>query len=316
MNVSEALRRINFKIGTLDDITGRAINNIIETRYIVDELNTQLMQYANKTKGIRDTFSTQLNIKNPVIQAPSMALRSESYLFAEVIVNNRIFPLDIRGINETLNNFTMNPFTGITSWLMPWSQGKTQFLGAFPMSSTSASSTTLTANISNTDTTIPVTSTANFISNFGRATIGTEKILYQSKDDTNFYGCIRGYENTTAQNHNSGDTITHCNLIIYYARLPYKIIVTDDNIVSQETLAHEIEITEEHLEGILKLVAYNLILKLDNTRAAQYKIDADTLFEQYEADIRKGYSKIRNGSNAKNPYFSQSGYPVYTNLES
>ena len=237
MNVNEALRRINFKIGTLDDITGRAVNNIIENRYIIDELNTQLYEYANKTKGIRDTFSTQLNTNNPVINAPTNALRSGSYLFAEVIVNNRIFPLDFRGVREVLNNFTMNPYIGITSWLMPWSQGKTQFLGAYPMNSTSAGTTTTTADITDTATTIPVTASANFINNFGRLQIDNEKILYQYKDATNFYGCIRGYENTEAKNHTSGSTVTHCNLIIYYARLPFKIVVTDDNFVSQETLA-------------------------------------------------------------------------------
>ena len=156
MKLYEALRRINFKIGTLDDITGRAINNIIETRFIIDELNTQMFQYANKTKGIRDTFSTVLNNQEPVIRAPQNALRSCGYFFAEVIVDGKIFPLDIRGTNNVLNNFTVNPYTGITSWIMPISQGKTQFLGAYPTNSKSAQNTTLSAKIKETDTTIEV----------------------------------------------------------------------------------------------------------------------------------------------------------------
>ena len=52
MKLYEVLRKINFKIGTLDDITGRAVNNIVETKHIIDELNTQMFQYANKTKGV------------------------------------------------------------------------------------------------------------------------------------------------------------------------------------------------------------------------------------------------------------------------
>ena len=83
----------------------------------------------------------------------------------------------------------------------------------------------------------------------------------------------------------------------------------------KETLNKELEIVEEHLEGIIKLVAYNLILKLDNTRAAQYKVDSDELFAQYETDIRKGYENIRKGANVRSPYMSQSGYPAYTNLQ-
>ena len=315
MKLYEALRRINFKIGTLDDITGRAINNLVETRYIIDELNTQMFQYANKTKGIRDTYSTIINHNEPIIKAPKNALRSCSYLFGEVIVDGKIFPLDVRGTNNVLNNFTVNPYTGITSWLMPFSQGKTQYLGAYPTSSTSAKSTVLTKELLSTDTEIEVLSTKGFIRNFGRLKIGTETIMYQYCDETKFYGCIRGIEGTTPQNFEENTDVTHCNLILYYAKLPEKIEVYDDNFVSNETLNKELEIVEEHLEGIIKLVAYNLILKLDNTRAAQYKVDSEELFAQYEADIRKGYENIRKGANVRSPYYSQSGVPGWTNLQ-
>ena len=315
MKLFEALRRINFKIGTLDDITGRAINNIVETRYIIDELNTQMFQYANKTKGVQDTYSTILDYNNPIIKAPENALRSCSYIFAEVIVNGKIFPLDVRGTNNVLNNFTINPYTGITSWLMPFSQGKNQYLGAFPTNSTSANVTTLADDILATDTTIEVASTNGFIRNFGRIKIGAETIMYQSCDDTKFYGCVRGIEGTKAENYSADTQVTHCNLILYYAKLPEKIVVYDNNFVSQETLNKELEIVEEHMEGIIKIVAYNLILKLDNTRAIQYKVDSEELFNQYEADIRKGYSNIRKGANVRSPYISQSGYPAWTNLQ-
>lgn len=315
MKLSEALRRISFKIGTLDDITGRAINNIVEPKYIIDELNTQMFQYANKTKGIRDTYSTVINYNEPIIKAPKNALRSCSYLFGEVIVDGKIFPLDVRGTNNVLNNFTINPYTGITSWLMPFAQGKTQYFSAYPTNSTSAQTTTLADNIAEDSTIIEVASTKGFIRNFGRIKIGAETIMYQYCDDTKFYGCIRGIEGTIAQSFSSGTTVTHCNLILYYAKLPEKIIVDDSNFVSQETLDKELEIVEEHLEGIIKIVAYNLILKLDNTRAAQYKVDSDELFAQYEADIRKGYSNIRKGANVRSPYISQSGYPSWTNLQ-
>ena len=315
MKLFEALRRINFKIGTLDDITGRAINNIVETRYVIDELNTQLYQYANKTKGIIDTYSTQLNTDRTFIQAPKMALRSQSYLFGQLIVDGRIFPLDIRGKNDTLNNFVISPFQSITSWIMPFSQGKAQYLGAFPTNSTSASVTKLASDILSTDTTIEVNSTKGFIKTFGRLQIDNETILYEYCDDTKFYGCVRGIEGTKAENHATNSNVTHCNLILYYARLPKKIEVYDDNFVSEETLNREIEVCEEHMEGIIKIVAYNLIMKLDNSRAGQYKVDADELFEQYEADIRKGYSNIRKGANVREPYIAQSGYPMYTNLQ-
>lgn len=315
MKLFEALRRINFKIGTLDDITGRAINKIIETRYIIDELNTQMFQYANRTKGVQDTYSTIANYNEPIIKAPKNALRSESYIFAEVIVDGKIFPLDVRGTNNVLNNFTINPFNGITSWLMPFGQGKTQYLGLFPTNSTSPNITKLTKDILSTDTTIEVEDTKGFVRNSGRIKIGAETIMYQNCDSTHFYGCIRGIEGTKAENHEKETEVIHCNLVIYYSKLPEKIVVYDDNIVSEETLNKELEICEEHMEGIIKIVAYNLILKLDNTRASQYKIDSEELFNQYEADIRKGFSKIRKGANVRSPYVSQSGLPAWTSLQ-
>ena len=315
MILEEALRRINFKIGTLDDITGRAINKIIETRYIIDELNTQMFQYANKTKGVQDTYSTIANYNEPIIKAPKNALRSESYIFAEVIVDGKIFPLDVRGTNNVLNNFTINPFNGITSWLMPFGQGKTQYLGLFPTNSTSPNITKLTNVILPTDTTIEVENTKGFIRNSGRIKIGAETIMYQNCDSTHFYGCVRGIEGTKADTHRPSTEVIHCNLVIYYSKLPEKIVVYDDNFVSNEVLNKELEICEEHMEGIIKIVAYNLILKLDNTRASQYKIDSEELFNQYEADIRKGFSKIRKGANVRSPYVSQSGLPAWTNLQ-
>ena len=175
--------------------------------------------------------------------------------------------------------------------------------------------TKLTNAILSTDTTIEVESTKGFIRNFGRIKIGAETIMYQSCDDTKFYGCVRGVEGTTPENYSADTQATHCNLILYYAKLPEKIVVYDDNFVSQETLNKDLEIVEEHIEGIIKIVAYNLILKLDNTRAGQYKVDADALFEQYEADIRKGYSNIRKGANVRSPYYSQNGLPNWTNLQ-
>ena len=92
--------------------------------------------------------------------------------------------------NNVLNNFTINPFTGITSWLMPFGQGKTQYLGLFPTSSTNADTTKLTKEVLSTDTTIEVESTKGFIRNFGRVKIGAETILYQNCDDTKLYGCV------------------------------------------------------------------------------------------------------------------------------
>lgn len=315
MNVNEVLRKISFKVGTLDDIGGKAINNIVDNRIVVDELNTQLYQYANITKGITDIYSFHLHTNTPIVEAPALALRSESYYYMFIINSGTIFPLDMRSARDVFPRFRYNPVSGISNWVMPWGAGKSQYLSVFPMNNKSGLSTTLTATINELDTTIPVTSSAGFINNSGRITIGTEKILYGRKDTTNFYDCIRGVEMTTASKHNSADVVNENNVFLFYSRLPVKIIVTDDNIVDPEVLAHEIEVCEEHLEGIIKGVAYNLLLKIDPERSIPYKIDFDALYLQYRRDIMKGYYRGRQGTGIREPFaMNEAGMPYGTNI--
>jgi hypothetical protein len=64
-------------------------------------------------------------------------------------------------------------------------------------------STVLTGNITATDMTIPVTSTALFNDN-DIIRIGNEKILYSSKTDTTFVVHTRGYDNTEAEDFEEG----------------------------------------------------------------------------------------------------------------
>jgi hypothetical protein len=314
MNIDEALRRIQFKVGTWEDISGRSINPIIKNRYIIDELNSQLRQYSNITKGIQDTFTFPLNVNTPYVLAPSLALRSRAYIHAHIIINATIFPMDIRPAQEVYNVFKVQPIQGITNWIMPFSMGKTQYLGLYPNNPSAAQTTTLTADITPLTTTIPVTSTAGFISRFGRLTIGDEKIMYTYTDATNFYGCTREIEQTTAVDHTNTTTVSQNNVVIFYSRLPVNITVNDDNIVPHDVLSRDLEVVEEHMEGIIKAVAYNILIKLSPDRAIQYKIDTDELYNQYAGDIKKGFGRNRMGSNVRDQFPTESGLAYGSNL--
>jgi len=301
MILQEVLRRIKFKIGTTDDISGRAINPIVNNRNIVDELNSQIRQYANITKGIQDVYSFPLEQNQIFVDAPALALRSESYFHLYVIVTGVIFPMDMRGAKDVYKNFITNPVTGIPNWMMPFNEGSNAFFGVFPKDSTAPITTSLTSAIDVDDTTIPVASTAGYIVNNGRITIDNEVIKYQYVDATNFYGCERGLEMTTAASHVISSTVTENNVVIHYSRLHDPIIVNDDDLIPQEVLARNIEVVDEHMEGIIKAVAYNLLIKIDNERSVPYKIDYTNLYEQYKKDIAKGYYRGRNGTGITQP---------------
>lgn len=63
--------------------------------------------------------------------------------------------------------------------------------------------TTLTANVSNAATTLPVADTTNFLG-AGAVLIGSEIIEYTGKTPTSFTGCTRGQYNSSAAAHLSG----------------------------------------------------------------------------------------------------------------
>ena len=112
MKVNEALRRILFKVGTTDDLSGRAVNPIINNRNIIDELNSQLRQYANITKVIQDVYTFPLNTNTPFVEAPPLALRSESYKSLILVSQGTLFMMDVRGPGDVLPRFRYNPMSG------------------------------------------------------------------------------------------------------------------------------------------------------------------------------------------------------------
>lgn len=69
---------------------------------------------------------------------------------------------------------------------------------------------TLSANITATDTSIPVTATTSFSAS-GYAKVGVEVIKYTSKDATHLLGCTRGYD-SLAVSHLSAAAITEVNI--------------------------------------------------------------------------------------------------------
>ncbi len=305
MILSDALMRIKWKIGSMDDINSKAVNPLVSTSNILYELNAQMIKYAVKTKGIYDVFSAGVTSNDQFIFAPPLALRSGAYKFALIIVNGYIQPLDIRGQNDVSSIYRVSPLRGIGSWLTIIQEVNTQKIFFYPMSGISYHSTKLTNNITASDTTIPVSSTASFISTGGRITIESEKILYEYKDATNFYGCVRGLEMTTASTHATSTTVSENNLVINYSRLPVSLTITDNPTVGQ--LAAELPIVDDHIEGLNDIVAYNLLIKIDPSRAINYKVDGEALFEQYKIDVAKGHGRNRPGVNVREPFMSESG---------
>jgi hypothetical protein len=94
-------------------------------------------------------------------------------------------------------------FIGPTFQTPAFGYGTGYWGGTIPTSAT----TTLNGGIDNVVTTITVVSTSAFPAT-GRIDIGTELITYTSKNATQFLGCVRGVNGSTAASHLTGVTVT------------------------------------------------------------------------------------------------------------
>ena len=308
MILSDVLNRVKFKVGSMDDIQSKSINPLVSTSNILYELNAQMTEYAKYTYGIQDIYSTSVTSNDQFIDGAPLALRSQAYKYAYLISRGWAQPLDIRGQRDITPVFHGITIRSVGGWLLVMNEVNKQRLFLHPMAGASYNTTTLTAGISSSDTTIPVTSAGSFINTGGRITIESEKILYEYKDATNFYGCVRGLEMTTAASHSNATAVDENNLVINYSRLPISLTVTDTP--SGSDLAKEIEIVDDHIEGVCCKTAAPLLIKIDPARSTIMKIEADKYFEQYKLDISKGYGRNRQGVDVRQPYINEDGLPL------
>jgi hypothetical protein len=160
--------------------------------------------------------------------------------------------------------------------------------------------TTLTSDVSASDTTIPVSSTKGYPDEYGLLKINNEIITYTSKTDTEFLGAIRGFSgidgysdniekdfsnvnrqtvnfsDTEAESHSQGDTVTNLSSLFlqeFYKKLKYLFApgFEDQNFVSDLDVSNFIKQIRDFYQG--KGIA-------ESVRAlfrALYGVEADVL---------------------------------------
>jgi hypothetical protein len=112
-----------------------------------------------------------------------------------------------RAYHDTFNNILRQYFNTLDNFIAQLNAGALNTLalpqGAFFQDGV----TTLSANINNAVTTIPVVSTTGF-QNAGALLIGAELITYTGKTPTSFTGCVRGQFGSSNAAHVSGVYVT------------------------------------------------------------------------------------------------------------
>jgi len=97
--------------------------------------------------------------------------------------------------------------------------------------------THLTSAVDESDTTLSVASTANFL-DVDYLWIGDERVTYTGKTATTFTGCTRGTQGTTPMRHSSGEKVYNENSSVMYNALGFNIGVSSTTRGAFSTLVN------------------------------------------------------------------------------
>lgn len=306
MLVKDFLNIIYDAVGTQQDYLNKTVDPIFTNDRICRQLNLALNKYASYTHALEAYHSLPVSGNVASIALPEFMLRSEGIRFLVWFINGYAYPVKDKNLNNTWGNFPV-PLQGLPRWFNIWEDR----INFYPQNSTGFNHTTLTSNVSATATTIPVANTSGFTAKNGRFTLNEEIIQYAYKDDTNFYNCRRGMEDTIAQNHKTGDTINENNVWIYYSRLHFPINTQHDGTISIDTLNKEMLVCEEHLEIIADYTTFKLLNKIDTQRANNYKVNFDEWLREAKYQINRGRARITKNGEIRDPYLFETPVPLW-----
>ena len=295
--VQNVIDRIRFNTATENDLTGKSANELFSNKNIVAQLKFALDDYAKYTKALQSIYSLPVDKNVAVIKEPPSILRSEGIRFLVWFINGYAYPINEQNLNNTYGNFP-SPIQGLPKWFNYWNDSIT----FYPQNGNGFNCTQLAYDVAIDDTVIKVKSTGGFAPKNGRITIENEKIEYEFKDDTHFYNCKRGIEDTETVSHSYGDCVQENNVWIYYHRLHFDIPVNPDDTIRPDILSKEMLVVDEHIEIICDYASYKLLSKVDAERASYYKVNFSDWLKEAKRDIIKGRSRVQKTGWIREPY--------------
>ena len=295
--VQNVIDRIRFNTATENDLTGKSANELFSNKNIVAQLKFALDDYAKYTKALQSIYSLPVDKNVAVIKEPPSILRSEGIRFLVWFINGYAYPINEQNLNNTYGNFP-SPIQGLPKWFNYWNDSIT----FYPQNGNGFNCTQLSYDVAIDDTVIKVKSTGGFAPKNGRITIENEKIEYEFKDDTHFYNCKRGIEDTETVPHSYGNCVQENNVWVYYHRLHFDIPVNPDDTIRPDILSKEMLVVDEHIEIICDYASYKLLSKVDAERASYYKVNFSDWLKEAKRDIIKGRSRVQKTGWIREPY--------------
>jgi hypothetical protein len=299
MKLKDVLSRIRFSTNTTDDLSGKTVQSLFTNQSIIQQLKFALDKYASFTKALESTWSTQAWRTTALVTAPPQILRSKGLRFLFIYNKGLRYPLIEKDPNTIYANFYVQNIVGIPAWFLYFDNE----IHLFPINNLEPSVSTILTALSPTDTQITLATDITLALKDGRVTIGNEKILYKYKTGTTLFQCTRGIEDTIAEEHNAGDTITENNVHMLYYKMHWSFDVPNSDKIDAVWANKEMEIHDQHIEVICDYVAYKLLMKIDRERAEAYKINFDEWLENAKYDIQKGRTDINKTDDVRDGFW-------------
>ena len=306
MLVKDFLDIIYDSVGTQQDYLNKSVSPLFTNARICRQLKFALDKYASYTHALEEYYSLPVASDVASIILPEKITRCEGIRFIIWFINGYAYPVMVKNLNNTWGNFPV-PVQGLPRWANIWQNA----INFYPQNSNGFNITTLLSNLSAVSTTVHVVSTAAFTAKNGRFTIGDEKIQYEYKDDTTFYNCTRGVEDTIPINYVTGEVINENNVWVYYSRLHFDIMPNSSDVISPEILNKEMLVADDHLEVIADYTTYKLLNKIDTQRANNYKINFDEWIDKIKAQLNRGRARITKTGEIRDSYMFETPTPIY-----
>lgn len=166
--------------------------------------------------------------------------------------------------------------------------------GLWPVPNASDPTTTLSAGISASATSLSVAAVTSFLA-YGYIQIGTEIIRYDTITGTTLSLLTRGVAGTTAATHSLGDTVTHLGLWLKGKRVPATISASTSTV---ELPLDVVTVVQDYMFA-MALMAQN---EYDASAAVMKRFEAwcagvraDPLRKPVQQGIARGYDEYRPG---------------------
>ncbi len=309
MKLYEVIERIEFNIASNDDLSGKGVNTIFSKKNIVYALQTALDHYSQYTLGIEGIKSYGVSMTQRSVNAPADAIRTNTYRGFFAVISNLKYLLKPEEFMQINTAYYGNSYTGIPTNVYFWDN----YINIFPLFNENFSSSIVNnaAGITATSTKIAVNSVSGFLEYEGRIQIGDEIISYEKFDSaTNaFINCRRGVEGTVAAPHAFGTDVYGKNFYVYYYKNHWKVPLLNNSTIDPAYLGKEVEVSDDHMEGIVDEASYKLLSKVDISRAELYKRDYTSFLEKCKYQLVKGRDNTRTYKHVRNRFpFETSTY--------